>query len=288
MKGKTIRGKLWRGLHVMLALMSAMVTSCELLPDGDPLQAPDTQWALAWSDEFDGETLDSSVWNYDLGAGGWGNNELQFYRKENAVLSGGYLTITAKRESYNGSLYTSSRLQTSRKKEFTYGRFQIRAKLPKGQGLWPAFWLLGASSASFNLYGGDVPWPACGEIDAMEMIGGQADGKGDFTVHGTLHYKDQHGINPMPSYNYIHPSRLSEDFHIYEVEWLPTGFSWKIDGTTYGSKTMKPDMEEFTKPFFLILNLAVGGNWGGYPDASSEFPQDYVIDYVRVYRAVDL
>ena len=143
-------------------------------------------WVLNWSDEFNGNALDMTVWSYDVGASGWGNNESQYYQAQNAVVKDGFLTITAKKETVGGAPYTSARLQTSRKKTFTYGRFEMRAKLPGTQGMWPAFWLLGETCNSFGLYGGSVNWPACGEIDAMEMIGGLNDGSGDFTTHGTL------------------------------------------------------------------------------------------------------
>lgn len=251
---------------------------------GMPIAAPASTnpgWNLVWSDEFDGTSLDTSNWTYDIGnQGGWGNNELEYYRPDNAVVANGYLTITAKKESYGGSSYTSARIQTSRKRSFTYGKFEMRAKLPSGQGIWPAFWLLGANSNAWGLYGGTTSWPGCGEIDAMEMVGG---GAGDYTVHGTLHYLNSAGQNPMPSYSDALSSQLSDGFHVYAVVWTPQGISFSVDGTTYGFKTMTSDMEEFSKPFFILLNLAVGGNWPGYPDATTSFPQQFVVDYVRVY-----
>ncbi|MGC3999335.1 MAG: family 16 glycosylhydrolase [Anaeromyxobacter sp.] len=244
---------------------------------------PGAGWALVWSDEFDGDAVDPSSWTFDLGSGGWGNGESQYYRAENATVGGGLLTITAREEAYGDAPYTSARLQTSQKRAFTYGKFAVRAKLPYGQGLWPAFWMLGANSASWGLYGGDVPWPDCGEIDAMEMIGGLADGSGDFTTHGTLHYRDASGRNPGPSFGYRLQERLSDDFHVYEVIWTPHGFTWKVDGLAYGSRAVTADMEEFSRPMFVLLNLAVGGAWGGWADETTEFPQTYVVDYVRVY-----
>ena len=242
-----------------------------------------SDWVLDWSDEFNGTALDSTVWTHDTGAGGWGNNESEYYQPNNAVVSGGYLTITARRENVGGAPYTSSRLQSSGKKSFTYGRFEMRAKLPGTQGLWPAFWLLGNNCNSFNLYGGNTDWPGCGEIDAMEMIGGLSDGSGDYTTHGTLHYLNAQNINPMPSFAYRNAAKLSDDFHIYRVDWTPQSFSWSIDGVTYGTKLITADMQAFHRPYFMLLNLAVGGNWGGWPDGTTVLPQTYVIDYVRHY-----
>jgi beta-glucanase (GH16 family) len=244
---------------------------------------PGAGWSLVWSDEFNGTAVDQTNWTFDIGSGGWGNNESEYYRAENALVAGGMLTITAKREPFGDAQYTSARLQTSRKRAFTYGKFTMRAKLPYSQAMWPAFWMLGANSNSFNLYGGNVTWPGCGEADIMEMIGGLADGSGDFTTHGTLHYLNSVGRNPAPSYSFRAPSRLADDFHVYELIWTPHSFTWKFDGLAIGTKLIDADMEEFSKPMFLLLNLAVGGAWGGWVDGSTVFPQNYVIDYVRVY-----
>ena len=244
---------------------------------------PGAGWTLVWSDEFDGAAVDPASWTFDLGSGGWGNGESQYYRAENAVVAGGMLTITARREPFGDAPYTSARLQTSRKHAFTYGKFSMRAKLPYSQAMWPAFWMLGANCDSWGLYGGNVSWPGCGEVDIMEMIGGLADGSGDFTTHGTLHYLDATGRNPAPSFALRNPSRLSDDFHVYEVVWTPRSFTWKLDGVAFGTKLIDADMEEFSRPMFILLNLAVGGAWGGWVDATTVFPQTYVIDYVRVY-----
>lgn len=244
---------------------------------------PSNSWVLDWRDEFNGTALDAAIWNFDLGAGGWGNNESQYYQSQNVSVSGGLLTITAKQELVGGAQYTSARIQTARKKTFSYGRFEMRAKLPATQGMWPAFWLLGESCNSFGLYGGNINWPNCGEIDIMEMIGGLADGSGDFTTHGTLHYLNAAGFNPASSYSYRSPTKLSAGFHVYTLDWTPQSFTWYIDGMEFGSKAFAADMNAFQKPFFILLNLAVGGNWGGWPDASTVFPQTYEIDYVRHY-----
>lgn len=250
-------------------------------PDG---YDPGPGWSLVWADEFSGSAVDPASWTFDLGSGGWGNNESQYYRAENATVAGGMLTITAKEEAFGDAPYTSSRLQTSQKRSFTYGKFAMRARLPYSQGIWPALWMLGANSSAWNLYGGDVPWPGCGEIDIMEMIGGLADGSGDYTTHGTLHYLDAGGRNPAPSFALRNPEKLSQDFHLYELVWTPHSFTWKLDGVAFGTKVITADMEEFQKPAFLLLNLAVGGAWGGWPDASTVFPQTFVVDWVRVYQ----
>ena len=251
---------------------------------------PGAGWTLVWSDEFNGTALDTTVWNYDLGAGGWGNSESECYQQQNATVAGGYLTITAKEETgcvgtANGSApYTSARIQTAQKKQFTYGKFSMRAKLPYSQGMWPAFWMLGADSNSQGgIYGGNTSWPTCGEIDIMEMIGGLADGSGDYTTHGTLHYMDAEGRDPGPSYAYRYTDKLAADFHVYEIVWTPTSFTWLFDGVAFGSKIMSSDMTALNQPMFILLNLAIGGPWGGWTDASTVFPQTYVIDYVRQY-----
>lgn len=290
---RLLRISLW-GMAVCCAMLT---TACgggaateQTTPTPPPVTTPPVDptppagdWVLDWSDEFNGNALDSTVWTHDIGAGGWGNNESEYYQPNNAVVSGGYLTITARRENVGGAPYTSSRIQSSGKKSFTYGRFEMRAKLPGTQGLWPAFWLLGNNCNSFNLYGGNTDWPGCGEIDAMEMIGGLSDGSGDYTTHGTLHYLNAQNVNPMPSFAYRNAAKLSDDFHIYRVDWTPQSFSWSIDGVTYGTKLITADMEAFHRPYFMLLNLAVGGNWGGWPDGTTVLPQNYVIDYVRHY-----
>ena len=244
---------------------------------------PADDWVLDWSDEFNGNSLDSAVWTADLGSGGWGNSESQYYKAQNAVVAGGLLTITAKRETAGDAPYTSARIQTSRKQSFTYGRFEMRAKLPATQGMWPAFWLLGNSCNAWGLYGGTVSWPACGEIDIMEMIGGSTGNASDYTTYGTLHYLNAANYNPALSIGYRNATQLSDDFHVYRMDWTPQSFTWYIDGVAFGTRLITPDMEEFHKPYFILLNLAVGGNWGGWANSTTVFPQTYAIDYVRHY-----
>ncbi len=261
--------------------------------DAMPPTTPTTPAAPAgmtfdWSDEFEGTSLTTAIWNYDTGTGngsGWGNNELQFYQAANASVGNGVLTIEARRESVGGKSYTSARLQTSRKKTFGYGRIEMRAKLPSTQGLWPAFWLLGSSCNSFNLYGGNVNWPNCGEIDVMEMIGGA--GTRDFTTHGTLHFTNAANAYTAPSFSKIHTQKLSAGFNTYAVDWLPTGFTWYFNGVQFATQSMPTGITTFSnQTFFLLLNLAVGGNWPGSPDATTVLPQKFEIDYVRYFRKI--
>ena len=245
--------------------------------------APTDDWTLAWSDEFDGTSLNSAVWTADLGSGGWGNGESQYYKAQNAVVAGGLLTITAKREMAGDAPYTSARIQSSRKKSFLYGRFEMRAKLPATQGMWSAFWLLGNSCNSWGLYGGNADWPGCGEIDIMEMIGGSTGNASDYTTYGTLHYLNAANYNPALSIGYRNAAKLSDDFHVYRMDWTPQSFTWYIDDVAFGTRLITPEMEAFHKPYFILLNLAVGGAWGGWANNTTVFPQTYVIDYVRHY-----
>ncbi|WP_209329947.1 family 16 glycosylhydrolase [Lunatimonas salinarum] len=239
-------------------------------------------YALVWNDEFESSTL-SSDWVFELGDGcpnlcGWGNNELQFYRRENTELKDGYLVITAKRENIGGKNFTSSRLKTQANKSFQFGRMDIRAAMPKGQGIWPAIWMLGESIT-------EVSWPACGEIDIMEMVGGNASGRDD-TVHGTVHwdnngsYSYRGGKKTLPD-----GAKLADNFHVYSVIWDESKITWLLDDEVYHEQDISPDsMDEFRAPFFFILNVAVGGNWPGNPDSSTIFPQQMAVDYVRVFQ----
>lgn len=232
---------------------------------------------LVWRDEFNGTELDPKFWNFEEGNGneGWGNRELQYYRKENTKVSNGYLTITAKKESFGGKEYTSSRLTTEEKKDFLYGRIDFRAKLPKGQGIWPAFWALGANIRT-------TPWPFSGEIDIMEMVGG-GPGK-DNTVHGTVHYEDG-GHKYIGGSTTLTSGDFYDKFHVFSLVWTETSLKWYVDNVEfYAFDTTGANKDEFRRSYFLLINLAVGGNWPGAPDASTVFPQKYVVDYVRVFQ----
>lgn len=234
-------------------------------------------YKLVWSDEFEGTTLDIANWTRETGGHGWGNAELQYYtdREVNAFVSNGYLTIKAMAESYGGRNYTSARLKTQTKRFFKYGKIEARIKLPYGQGIWPAFWMLGESITS-------VGWPACGEIDIMEMIGG---GPGrDNRVYGTAHWDN----NGHQSYglNYTLPSgNFSDAFHTFAITWDANKIEWYVDDLKYCTLSITPEyLSELRENSFIILNIAVGGNWPGNPDGTTVFPQTMLVDYVRVYK----
>lgn len=238
-------------------------------------------WQQTWSDEFDaaaGTSIDGDDWNFDLGAGGWGNNELQTYTNNtnNVAHDGaGNLVITARK---NGNNYTSGRIHTLGKVEQTYGRVEARIKVPTGQGVWPAFWMLGADFP-------DVGWPRTGEIDIMEHIGSAPD-----TVHGTIHGPGYSGGNGRSgSYTLPNNGAFPDDFHTFAVEWLPNEIKWYVDDQLYHTRTPQDVGENdwvFDHDFFVIFNVAVGGNWPGYPDASTSFPQQMKVDYVRMFERV--
>lgn len=231
---------------------------------------------LIWQDEFNGVSLNSSDWSHEVGGSGWGNNELQYYQAANTTFNDGYLVITAKKENVGGKSYTSSRLITKGKKEFKYGRVDIRAILPKGQGMWPALWMLGANIST-------VSWPKCGEIDIMEIIGGS--GK-DNVVHGTVHwdnagsYASYGQSKALPS-----PKVFADEFHVFSIVWDETKIRWFLDDVQYNEILITPsELSEFQSEFFFIFNVAVGGNWPGSPDGTTVFPQRMAVDYIRVFQ----
>jgi beta-glucanase (GH16 family) len=240
-----------------------------------PASYPDME--LVWRDEFSSASLNEADWTHETGIGrdGWGNEELQYYLPGNTSLNNGYLVITAKEESHAGRHYTSSRLTTREKRSFTSGRIDIRAMLPQGQGMWPALWMLGDSLS-------EAGWPACGEIDIMEMIGGA--GRED-TVHGTLHWKHA-GQTLYEGGSISHPSdTYSEQFHVFSIIWDEDRIQWLADDRTYFEMDISSsEFDAFRAPFHLIINLAVGGKWPGPPNDSTVFPQRLVVDYVRVFQ----
>ncbi|GAC1626859.1 MAG: glycoside hydrolase family 16 protein [Candidatus Acidiferrum sp.] len=249
---------------------------------------PASAYKLVWSDEFNGTNgsqPDSSKWTYDIGGNGWGNHELEYYtnRPENAHLQDGNLVITAKQESYMGSdgvtrNYTSARLKTEGLFAQAYGRFEARIKIPKGQGMWPAFWMLGSNFRS-------VGWPQCGEIDIMENIG-----KEPGMIHGSLHGPSTvaHTSDLTTTFSLPDGRNLADDFHLYAVEWEPGAVRFYLDANLYAtfasSQWPVGGTWAFTHPYFIILNVAVGGDWPGSPDPTTVFPQNMLIDYVRVYN----
>ena len=239
-------------------------------------------YTLTWSDEFNGTSLDAGAWSNESGDGcpglcGWGNNELEYYTAppNNLFFQDGKMIIEARQETFGGKSYTSSRIKTQGKQSFKYGRIDIRAILPKGKGIWPAFWLLPQD----NVYGG---WPKSGEIDMMENMGSEPS-----KVVGTLHY----GPGPGSTYisrNYSVPGpNLNDQFHLFSLEWKQDQIKWYVDDVLY-STINKADLGglnyPFNEKFFLIINLAVGGNFSGNPDASTLFPQWLIVDYIRVYQ----
>ncbi|MBC6367063.1 glycoside hydrolase family 16 protein [Algoriphagus sp. AK58] len=232
---------------------------------------------LAWADEFDGNTLNAANWTHETGNGtnGWGNNELQFYRSQNTSLQNGHLVITAKKEAFGGKEYTSSRIITKGKQQFRYGRVDIRAVMPKGQGIWPALWMLGSN---FDTVG----WPACGEIDIMEMVGGNGR---ENTVHGTVHWEHDGSRAEFGGKYTLASGTLADQFHVYSIVWDATSIRWLIDNKQYHVIDTTPSqLDEFRRNFFFIFNIAVGGNWPGSPDATSTYPQHMIVDYVRVFQ----
>ncbi|PYY10800.1 MAG: hydrolase [Acidobacteria bacterium] len=256
------------------------------LPTSVSSPADKGQWSLVWSDEFNGRntTIDATKWVIETGGGGFGNDELEYYtaRPQNVQVRHGHLIIEAFQEKYTGPDgvtrdYTSARLKTQTKFSQAYGRFEARIKIPRGQGLWPAFWLLGVDIDR-------IGWPDDGEIDIMENVG-----KEPSAVHGTIHgpgYSGAGGISA--SYSLPHGLRFADHFHVFAVEWEPEVIRFYTDGQRYATRTPKdlPGGKKwvFDHPFFIILNVAVGGNWPGNPDSSTVFPQTMLVDYVRVYR----
>lgn len=243
-------------------------------------------WQLVWEDEFDGDELNMDKWSFQLGDGchisqdlcGWGNRELQYYteREENISLEDGFLTITAKKEDYEGSDYTSARIRTIDKGDWQYGRLEIRAKLPQGQGIWPAIWMLPT--------GENLEWPQTGEIDIMEMVGHEPE-----TVHGTVHYGDPWPENKNKGQAFLLDSGIfADDYHVFSIEWEVNKIQWFVDDKlffTVTPNTLTPYAYPFnSNRFHLIMNIAVGGIWPGNPDSTTEFPQTMSVDYVRVYQ----
>ena len=232
-------------------------------------------YTLAWSDEFSGAALNTSDWTPELGGGGWGNNEWQYYRAENTSVANGYLTIEARKENFGGRNYTSSRLITKNKQAFQYGKIDIRAVLPEGQGIWPALWMLGSNISS-------VGWPGSGEIDIMEMVGGSGR---ENAVHGTGHW-DNNGNYASHGDEYtLNSGTFADEFHVFSIEWDSSQIRWYVDGQQYNALSItSAGLSEFREEFFFIFNIAVGGNWPGYPDGSTVFPQRMLVDYVRVFE----
>lgn len=236
-------------------------------------------YTTAWSDEFDGSSLNTDDWSYEMGNNGWGNNELQYYtdRTQNSRLENGKLVIEAKEESFDGAPYTSARLITRGKQSFTWGRVDIRAIVPEGQGIWPALWMLGENFSS-------VGWPHCGEIDIMEVVGHEPN-----KAHGTAHWGPQGqswSYYSGESYTLSGGAKYSDEYNVFSIIWEPNEITWLINDIPYHTLTPS-DVNgnyPFNQEFFFIFNIAVGGNWPGNPDGTTVFPQKMIVDYIRVFQ----
>lgn len=241
---------------------------------------PQREWDLVWSDEFAGTagaSPDASKWAFDIGASGWGNQELQYYtnRPSNVSLDGnGNLVITARQESFSGAPFTSARVKTQGKFSQAYGRFEARMKTVTGPGLWPAFWMLGANIDTKG-------WPQCGEIDIMEQRGQEP-----FINNGSIHGPGYSGGNAITKSFALTNGRFDTEFHIYAVEWGTDYIDFFVDDFLYKRVTSKdvPGEWVYNQPFFIIMNVAVGGNYVGFPTTGTPFPQTLTVDYVRVYK----
>lgn len=263
--------------------------ACTILDDDDNtagLQVPATGYStpkvypgykLIWSDEFDSTALNSNNWVHETGATGWGNNELQYYREENTTVADGHLVITAKAQKFGSSNYTSSRIITKGKKAFKYGRVDIRAALPEGKGLWPALWMLGTNISS-------VSWPACGEIDIMELAGRIPN-----RISSAVHYGanvSQHQYKTGVKY-LSGNANFQDEFHVFTLIWKENLLEFYVDDEKFYTITpsdLDGAVYPFNKTFFFIMNVAVGGNFDGNPDNTTPFPQSMIVDYIRVFQ----
>ncbi len=277
-----------RPLLLLVSLVFILFAGCSKPEELGGCDFPEAQnMRLVWSDEFEGESIDSTKWSFNLGDGcqlgenlcGWGNNELQYYtdREENVYLQNGNLVIKARKENpfYEGYQYTSSRLVSKNKGDWTFGRVDVRAKMLLGKGLWPAIWMLPTDT----VYGG---WPKSGEIDIMEYLGDRPS-----EVLGTIHYGHDFWRYNSQSIA-LDEGTFAEDFHVFSVLWTDQCIQFQMDGKNIGvpntRSTVLPTTWPFDQNFHMILNIAVGGNLPGNPDASTIFPQTMEVDYVRVYQ----
>ncbi len=269
------------------SLLTCLIAALLLIP----ITAVSQDWQLVWSDEFEADTLDTSIWEYMYGTGsqyglpaGWGNSELQYYtdREENIFIQDGKLHVRALEESYRTRNYTSARIRTINNADFLYGKIEIRAKMPKGQGLWPALWMLPTD----NVYGG---WPRSGEIDIVEIIGHEP-----HVAHGTVHYGSAPGAGHALTggrYTLRNDSTFNDSFHVFTIIWEPERIQWFVDGNLYHfvwPSHLAPYHWPFDMRFHFLFNVAVGGNWPGNPDDTTEFPQEMVVDWIRVYQDAEL
>lgn len=259
-----------------LILIVSCISSCT----GSRKTTDANAWKLSWQEEFNYEGLpDSSKWGYDIGGHGWGNNELQYYTDANianASVGGGSLKLTALQQKRENRDYTSARLVTKGKADFTYGKIEIRAKLPPGRGLWPAFWMLGSNHPVVN-------WPDCGEIDILEHVGFEKD-----SVFGTIHTKTYNHVRKTQKGKKVFINDPYGEFHLYAIEWTPERLDFLLDDSLYyhTANEHKTTAEwPFDNPFYLIVDLAIGGNLGGRKGVDDTvFPAVLEVDYIRVYK----
>ena len=270
-----------RALTLLLRISATAIALMTLAGCGDNPVSPERRWQLIWSDEFDGQAgqkPDAAKWDYDIGTD-WGNAQLEYDtdRAENVALDGlGRLAIVAREESFQGQAYTSARIVTRDKFEPTYGRIEASILLPIGRGIWPAFWLLGTNIET-------VGWPLCGEIDIMEYRGQEP-----AVIHGSLHGPGYSGGSALTRRYSLTSGQFNEGFHEFAVEWGDGYIEWYVDKQLYLVVRPKdvPGAWVFDHPFYIILNVAVGGNYVGPPDGTTAFPQTMLIDWVRVYREI--
>lgn len=250
----------------------------------DTVYNPGSGWELVWSDEFEGTSIDTDNWNFQVLDAGTFNDEWQRYTNStnNAYVQNGALVIKAIHETDRHGMdqYTSARLNTAGKQTWKYGKIVGRIKLPYSNGIWPAFWMLGAN---INENGGDTPWPQCGEIDILELYGS----KDNAVVEANLHYADStesHAMMGAAAFE-LGQGKFADDYHLFELEWDSEKVTWFVDGEHYATQSISSEeFSEFRKDFFILLNIAVGGTWAGRPDENSVFPQFMYVDWLRVYQ----
>ncbi len=279
-----MRKYIYQFLSVMVLLLVGGCATVASEPTAVPTPAPTPTpewaregWELVWQDEFEGDDINLDYWSHEIGGNGWGNAEAQYYSNDpkNSFIEDGYLVIQALEEKVGGKLYSSARLITRDKVEVEYGRVEARIQIPYGEGIWPAFWMLGN-----NL--GRKGWPDAGEIDIMENIGREP-----ALIHGTVHgpgYAGGDGVGG--SKRLSGGGRYADDFHIFAIEWEEEEIRWYMDEQMYFKITPDavPGDWVYDHPFYIILNVAVGGRWPGYPDDTTTFPQTMKVDYVRIYQ----
>ena len=279
---------------IIMMLIVSLMGSCQsqskdkkeytISPPSEYQYDPGEGWNLVWGDEFEGDSIDADNWNHQVEKAGKFNGEWQRYTDDvaNAYVENGSMVIKAIHESdiHGMDQYTSARMNTANKQSWKYGKIASRIKLPHGTGMWPAFWMLGAN---INENGGDTPWPQCGEIDILELYGSKDDG----VIEANIHYADadeKHAYMGEVSYH-LKSGKFADDFHIFELEWNEKEITWSVDGDQFASFSLtSKELTEFHKEFFLLFNIAVGGEWAGRPDDTSVFPQYMFIDWVRVYQ----